>query len=243
MLQEMFVGQLDKLIPSEFTTQASLKDFGNYLHGGIKTFLKTPRSVKSLTNVLRVLFPAVSGEVYWPDFVAITALQVFAPDVYGVIRDNRDQFAWYASNVLGHDDDRETRKKFEDAWLERVGPENKSAVSELVNRLFPNTGSGYGRGSYGSDWSARWHAELRICSPECFERYFQFRVPSGEFSEAEWKEVLSQLDQPAAVDDKIRAVCAQHGANRRTSRAKEFFGEGITFRNTWGTARAGDCLA
>ena len=60
LLQGLFLSQLDGLLEPDSITRDTKKDFENLFHDGLKTFFKTPRAVKRLTNVLRVLFPAVT---------------------------------------------------------------------------------------------------------------------------------------------------------------------------------------
>jgi len=216
-LQQMFLRQLNDLIPSEEVNEKTRKDFLNLFHDGLKTFFETPRSVKRLTNVLRVLFPGLAGEVYWPDFIAMTALQVFVPDSYRTIRDNKERFAGHVRES-GIYNNQEEEKKFHDEWQQQIDQAQHEVVTDLVKRLFPRVAGP----SYGSEWESIWKADLRICSEACFDRYFQFQVPKGAISEAEWKQFLTLLPSPDLADKQIEKWCSERGPNGLASRAKEF---------------------
>lgn len=228
LLEEMFLTRLHDLVSEEPVTAAAQRDFGNLFYGGIKGFFKTPRSVKTLTNLLRVLYPAVAGEVYWPEFVAITALQCFAPDTYHLIQHSHDRFTDQHYH-LGRSAEREEEKKFHEEWRSTVPEDIRDYVFEIVRRLFPKVAQAYGGGSYASEFTSLWKAERRVRSVACFSRYFQLQVPAGEISEAEWQQFLVILENSDAVDQRIREWCAVVGPNRKTTQAMEFLGKAGLF--------------
>jgi predicted KAP-like P-loop ATPase len=219
-LQTLFLSQLGGLLNPSTANETSQKDFANLFHDGIKDFFKTPRSVKRLTNVLRVLFPAVEGEVYWPDFIGIISLMVFVPEAFRTIRQFSSRFVGVERSTQR--DDRDAAASFHKAWIEKLPSNQRGSVLKIVQRLFPRVKCAFENHHYGNDWESRWKADLRVCSPDCFDRYFQLRVPEGEFSESEWKEVVEILDAPDRIDECIRGFCQTKGPHGLGSRAKEF---------------------
>jgi len=215
-LQTLFLSQLDALVDSSTIDEKSKKDFLNLFHDGLKEFFKTPRAVKRLTNVMRVLFPAVEGEVYWPDFVGIVGLMVFAPAAFRTIRENPSRFTGLERG------DNQGTSDFHKMWVSELPPDRRDLVSEIVRRLFPKVESELGGHAYGNGLESRWRAELRVCSSDCFDRYFQLRVPEGEFSEAEWKAVVAILNVPDRIDQCVSGFCRERGPHGFSSRAKEF---------------------
>jgi predicted KAP-like P-loop ATPase len=218
-LQQLFLSQLDGLLDGIGVSEPAKKDFANLFHDGLKEFLHTPRSVKRLTNVLRVLLPSVRGEVYWPDFIGVTSLMVFAPEAYRVIRDASEHFTGTKQLTTPG---REEAKRFHEGWLSCVPEVHREAVRQLVQRLFPKVESVLGGHGYAPGWESGWRAEHRICSPDCFDRFFQLRVPEGELSEAEWQDVVQLLDDPVGLDRFIATCCKSQGPHGFASRAKEF---------------------
>jgi predicted KAP-like P-loop ATPase len=228
MLQQMFLQQLDGLLLEGSVTARSKKDFGNLFHDGLKEFFKTPRSVKRLTNVLRVLFPGIAEEVYWPEFIAMTAIQVFIPNAYRVVRDNRDHFVGSVDGSWERSD-REHERKFHEDWLAALTESDREIAKGLIKRLFPRVSNALGGPGYGPDWEATWKAELRVCSSDLFDRYFQFRVPEGAMSESEWRDFLTLLPTPNSAHSRIVDYCTQKGPTGSTSRAKEFLDKTLVF--------------
>jgi predicted KAP-like P-loop ATPase len=219
-LQQLFLSQLQDLLNDDEITEKSNQDFGNLFHDGLKEFFRTPRSVKRLTNVLRVLLPSIQGEVYWPDFVAIISLMTFAPEAYRSIRDSGPNFC--GLDYRPDDGSQAEAKKFHERWLHRCPDEQRQAVSQIVQRLFPKVESALDGPAYGPGFATEWRAQLRVCAPECFDRYFQLQVPEGEFTEADWRDVVQMLDEPKKLAALIGECCKTSGPHGLSSRAKAF---------------------
>lgn len=65
-------------------------------------------------------------------------------------------------------------------------------------RLFPQVAWAFGGPAYGHDFWEEWYRELRVCSPDIFDRYFIFAIPSGDLPQANLERILSLVgDRPA----------------------------------------------
>ncbi|MDZ4820048.1 MAG: KAP family NTPase [Planctomycetota bacterium] len=240
-LHRMFYSQINSLIPTEENIDIIKKEFWNLFYDGLSSFFTTPRSVKRLTNVLRVLYPSIAGEVHWPDFFAMTALQVFAPETHAVIRDNYGRFTGYDPHHR-HDIDRSETKRFHESWVAQIPEHRRDAVVGLVKRLFPRVDSALRGGSYGSGGESRATADLRVRSPECVDRYLQYAVPTGAISEAEWRLFLSEIASAEVTDSQIRKWCTQSGPNKLASRGKVFLDKLLVFANNQATDSQAEML-
>jgi predicted KAP-like P-loop ATPase len=218
-LQSLFLSHLDGLLQSDAVTDKAKNDFANFFHDGLKNFLRTPRHVKRMSNVLRVLYPAVEGEVYWPDFIAIIGLMLFVPTAYRALRDHRERFTGSGDS---REFQREDEKRFHEEWLNQIPEDVREISRAIVCRLFPRASLALERGGFSHEFESQWRADLRACSAGCFDRYFQLRVPEGEFSEAEWKEVVAIIDDDSALDARIQAFSRESGPHHGGSRVKEF---------------------
>lgn len=218
-LQQMFLSQIGDLIRDDLVTESSRHAFGSLFHAGVKDFLRTPRAVKRIVNVLRVLYPAVEGEVYWPDFVGIASLMTFAPVAFRAVRDNPDQFTGTDFRQSG---ERDQANEFHGEWLGQVPEQDRNSASGIVSTLFPKAKSILENYGLGGEWEARWRADLRVCSAEYFPRYFQLSVPAGAISEKEWASIIQRLPDEAAFDACIGRLCGTRGPHGFVSRAKEF---------------------
>jgi predicted KAP-like P-loop ATPase len=186
--QKLFV-DLDHILESFPLRNFDLTYWGNVYYDGLDHYINKPRDIVRIINTLCVTYPAVAGEVNVIDFVALEFLRVFEPDVYGVIRDHRDMFV--GASDYGYRQGKETEKAFHDTWLAKVPKNRQSTVKTLLSRLFPKLESIWGNMSYGGDWDTRWRKELRACSPDIFDIYFQFGVSADTLRRTELDELIS----------------------------------------------------
>ncbi len=160
--------------------------------GGIKNYFKTIRDVNRFINTLEFSFPMVREDVNPVDFVAITALQVFEPDLYSGIKNNEDLFTGIIKDEYQYDD---TEKNQATSRLDEIIKRAKSFKGEeligFLSILFPKLRSIYGGLSYVSEIMYTLYLEDRICHPEMFDTYFLLAVPSGKIPSSK---IISVLD-------------------------------------------------
>lgn len=208
-LQTLFAEQLSAV--SEGTPER-LFDQGhwqNLFFEGINPFLVTPRDVIRFTNTLYVTYAAVKGEVNLPDFVAVEALRIFCPQIYSVIRDNKDAFTGHSgrSGLLGRT--AAELKPFHDTWLETVSEGDRDAVQHLAKALFPKLEAVWGQTHYQSQWESTWHRELRVCSADIFPTYFKLAVPESGITSAEMQYILSLTSDSGAFSKALLELVNQ----------------------------------
>lgn len=166
--------------------------FGNIYHSGLKLFFVTIRDVNRYFNALRFSFPLVRNEVNPVDFVAITGLQVFLPEVYYGIRDNKDLFIGSSDIGFGvGGTEVEIAKKRCDGIIGEAPEIFHKPLKELLTRLFPRLQSIYENVSYAPEYLSEWRRQGRICSASNFDTYFRLAIPTGEISQTEIQAILS----------------------------------------------------
>ncbi len=196
-LRKKLFGELDRILESLPLPDFDQTYWGNVYFDGLDHYIRKPRDVVRIVNGLSVLYPAAAGEVNSVDFIAIEFLRVFEPEAYGAICTQKDMFAGYLSHR--HREDLEPERAFHNAWLERVPKDRQPQVKQLMRHLFPRLEGIWGNMTYGADWAARWRRELRVCSPEIFDVYFQFGVSPDALRRAELDELLAVAAQPEKV--------------------------------------------
>lgn len=191
-LRQKLFTDLDRILS---TTQIQFDQtyWGNVYFEGLDQYIRMPRDIVRVINTLCVTYPTVAGEANPIDFIALEFLRLFEPEVYGEIRDNRDMFTGYSDR--GYSRNLEPEKTFHNAWLDNVPAPRRSGVKELSQRLFPKLESVWSNMSYGSVRLADWRRELRVCSPEIFDVFFQFGVSEDSLRRSELNEFIA-----AAVD-------------------------------------------
>lgn len=208
----LFFERLDPILAGIDASRFDKTYWGNVFHNGISIFLNTPRDVIRLTNALSVTFRAVETEVNPVDFVAIETLRLFCPNVYNVIRNNREMFAGAAPTNVVHPT-KDELSKFHDEWTGQLAASNSDYVEPvraMLRRLFPKLESVRGNTQYGGpDWKSCWRRELRICSEHIFPVYFAFALPSGAISNVEIQSILSEADDPTHFSERLLRLAKQ----------------------------------
>jgi predicted KAP-like P-loop ATPase len=180
-LEKLLFSLLDDLIKEIPEEKWDGAYWGNIYHSGMRHYFKTIRDVTRYINTLKFSFEMVREDVNPVDFIAITTLQVFEPDLYTGIRDNNDIFTGILSDSY-HSGDAEKKQAIArcDEILQRVQVLEKENLTEFLSRLFPKLNSLYRNVGYGYDWMETWRRESRICHPDIFDVYFMLALPPGE---------------------------------------------------------------
>ncbi len=204
-LEKLLFSLLDTLIKEIPEEKWDETYWGNIYQSGIRYYFKTIRDVTRYINTLSFSFEIVRENVNAIDFIAITTLQVFEPDVYVGIRDNKDLFTGVFGD--GYHSSGEAEKKQAivrcDEILERAKYLEKDQLIDLFSRLFPKLESIYKNMNYGHDWMESWRRESRICHPELFDVYFMLSLPAGEVPKNEITTVLDLADDRAYFEEAL----------------------------------------
>lgn len=163
----------------------------NVFYGGIDPLIQVPRDVARFTNTLSVTYPAVCGEVNPVDFIALEAIRVFLPDLYGVVRANPERFSGHSRDDR-YEGDRNAAQAFRQDWVDLVPESLRASTQALLEHIFPKIS----QMSYSSKCLNEWRRTLRACHPEVFPIYFRFTVPLGAVSRNEMITLLSLAASP-----------------------------------------------
>lgn len=203
-IEQMLFSQLDELIKDVPKEKWDQTYWGNIYQSGLKYFFENIRDVTRYINSLRLGLGLIKGEVNAIDFLAITAIQVFIPDVYYGIRDNKDIFAGIFDSAYGNSNAViEQAKKRCDEMFSRTNKYSQKMLMDFLKRLFPKLESIYGNTSYGYDWLSNWRRDCRVCSPDIFDIFFRLSVPKGEISQKEIETILSLASNPDAFAEAL----------------------------------------
>ena len=191
-VEYLLFSQLDSLIKDIPEEKWDQTYWGNIFHSGLKYFFHNIRDVTRYINSLRFSFQMVKDEVNAIDFLAITGIQVFIPEVYYGIRDNKDIFTGLLGSIHGRSDIEKKQAETRcDEIISRVNKPPQEILKDFLKRLFPKLESIYGNMNYSSSFMEGWRRDCRICSTDIFDTYFRLSLPKGEISQKELKAILS----------------------------------------------------
>ena len=203
--EHLLFSQLNKLlkdIPKNGVDQTYWRDI---YQGGLKHFFRNIRDVNRYINSLRFSFDMVKGEVNAVDLFAITGIQVFMPEVYYGIRDNKDIFSGAADSSYSINKDalNKQAKKRCDEIIGRADDDLQEVLKDFLKIIFPKLDILYYNINYGSDSMNNWRRDSRICSPDIFDTYFMLSLPEGEISKKEIETILSLGNDPLSFAEAL----------------------------------------
>lgn len=207
-IEKLLTTQLDILIGGIPESEFDRVHWGNVYQSGFKYFFENVRDITRYINVLRFSYELVKDEVNVIDFIAITAVQVFIPDVYQKIRENKEIFT--GLSTIGR---RANPPEYKQICDDMIGSNDQKVQAFLLNYLeilFPNLKSIYRSISYGGDFEKSWRVNRRICSADFFDVYFKFSLPNGEISQGEIKSIISSCNDREKFSDKLLEL-REHG--------------------------------
>jgi predicted KAP-like P-loop ATPase len=193
-IEKLLFSQLNLMIHDIPEDRWNQTYWGNIYHSGIRHFINTIRDVTRYVNSLRLSLEMVKEELNPIDFLAITALQVFQPEIYIGIRENKDIFAG-ESKDRSSDERKKSEKEICESIISKVKRVDRNTIEELLKRLFPKMEAVFGGSHYGGNWLDTWRKEGRICSPDLFEIFFRLSLPKSEISQKEITNILSKANK------------------------------------------------
>lgn len=88
-LQKLLFEEIEFVIED---TRFDERIWGNVYFNGLRFFFNNIRHVNRYINVFKVNYPLIKDNINLINFLAITCIQVFVPNIYDEIRDNKDFF-------------------------------------------------------------------------------------------------------------------------------------------------------
>lgn len=231
-VERFLFSQLDALIKDIPEVRWDQTYWGNIYHSGLKYFFQNIRDVTRYINSLRFSLEMVKDMVNPIDFLAVTVLQVFMPDIYSGIRDNKDIFTGSFGSSYGSGDSvKEQARKRCDEIIARTPEAYQEMLKEFLQRLFPKLETIYGNMNYGHDWYEEWRRTGRVCSPDVFDIFFRLSVPKGDLSLKEMEVLLSLANDREAFGEALMKLKEDGRIVRFLERLEDYTGKSIPEEN------------
>ncbi|MEX2484721.1 MAG: P-loop NTPase fold protein [Brumimicrobium sp.] len=190
--------------------------------------LTTPRMAVRYANTLRIVCPMLKDEVNIVDLLLIEAVRIFYPDLYSFIANEPSFFLKRRSDLgmiyeLPKGDEVSIKKLFDDC-LQQYTSKEQNGIKELLHKLFPMFHEAYNKIHYPDIKMKELTKEMRISSPEHFNRYFSYTVLKGEVPNSFLKEFLQTLEKEnqKKVDADFSEFLKIAGADSVLSRVRVF---------------------
>ena len=184
-----------------FTTQLNLNYDAAYfaeISPSIFACITSIRDIYRFVNTFRYRYQALGNEVNFADLLAITALQLHAPQALPWMQDHRDDLL-RGGGLAFHSADAEQKKKLKQEhqhMLAELSGGDTRTLATLIGRMFPR----YGRNVLdvkSEDFEERYVRMRRICCEEFFDLYFTQSTQTLTITQREIMRTIHEMDAPA----------------------------------------------
>ena len=219
--------QLDELIQDIPEGMWDQVYWGNIYHSGLKHLFHNIRDVNRYLNTLSFGFSLVKNEVNPIDFMAITAVQVFIPNLYKNIKNNKDLFTGIKDSYRESEEIRKDKQSRIESILNQVDALPQDVLIDFLKRLFPRLEN------VGYDYSflESWRKQGRICSPDIFDTYFKLFIPKDEISLREIERILSTGNDSESFSSELLKLNQDNKIIRFLERMEDYTREDIPEEN------------
>lgn len=203
-LEKILINRLNevlKLVPEDAFQQELWADI---YYSSLRYFFKNCRDITRYVNTLNFSYQRLRDVVNPVDFFALTAIQVFLPQIYNGIRDNKDLFTDLLDSTYAMDKDLIQKDKMRcDEILSRNKRIDHTMLLELLMRLFPRLRHLYQPDLifYHSDAIAR--KLRRMCSEDLFDAYFRLSMQAAQIPNTEFETLLKISEDKEAFDQAL----------------------------------------
>lgn len=136
-------------------------------------------------------------EVNPVDLIVLEAVRFFEPDLYKRIPLEK-QVLTLQPRWLRKEQGEKDKQRVEDL-ISLASERRKSAIRNMLGEIFPPSGLARGT-SYGADFENTWFQQLRVCSYQAFDRYFQLATPEGDVSQAQIDALIGCMSSKDDLD-------------------------------------------
>lgn len=195
-------------------------DFDNYYWGNLFVFgldncFENIRDVKRFLNSLVFGFSAIKKEINPVEFFSITAIQVFIPKLYELIRCNKELFVAESKTFLDPRTVKEISEEKSDYEniLKSIPEELRNNFNNILKRIFPKLEllENENKFSYSDELMNRWFLKKQICHPDKFDIYFRLSLGKNDLSDRLIDQLINILNDKDDFDREIDKLIYSEG--------------------------------
>ena len=166
-------------------------DYETKKYYGILYLFKSIRDIKRFNNLLEFNIELVKDEVNFEDFIAITSIQIFKPEIYEKIKYNESLLIKYSISKVEYSSNQEIFKT-EQREFESIVRDDDN-LNHILKKLFPKMSFIYNTRYHSYD-SLTCDEKLLICHPNHFKAYFKLNPIIKEITEEELSLIINYIN-------------------------------------------------
>ena len=156
--------------------------FSEIYNNGLGKNFENLRDIERYMNVFNLGVHLAIEELNIIDYIAITLIKVFEPNLYEYIKNNKEYFSGIKFDEFLPKNKKEILTELEEIY-EKLKKLEKRKVKRLMEAIFPKLGEM----NYAEGFINVWGKVRRIATPVYFESYFKLDFPEDEIKKSEIK--------------------------------------------------------
>ena len=176
-LDKIFINRLN--IPDE---EYDNSYFSEIYYNGLAENFENLRDIERYMNVFSLGINLAREELNINDYIVITLIKVFEPDLYEYIKNNKEYFSGTKFDEFLNKDKKEILTELERIY-EKLKKLEKRKIKRLMEVVFPKLEVT----TYDEGFIDIWGKTRRIATPVYFESYFRLDFPEDEIKKSEIK--------------------------------------------------------
>ena len=180
-LDKIFINRLNIIIniPDE---EYDNSYFSEIYYNGLAENFENLRDIERYMNVFSLGINLAREELNINDYIVITLIKVFEPDLYEYIKNNKEYFSGTKFDEFLNKDKKEILTELERIY-EKLKKLEKRKIKRLMEVVFPKLEVT----TYDEGFIDIWGKTRRIPTPVYFESYFRLDFPEDEIKKSEIK--------------------------------------------------------
>ena len=180
---------LDKIFINRLNITINIPDeeydnsyFSEIYYNGLAENFENLRDIERYMNVFSLGINLAREELNINDYIVITLIKVFEPDLYEYIKNNKEYFSGTKFDEFLNKDKKEILTELERIY-EKLKKLEKRKIKRLMEVVFPKLEVT----TYDEGFIDIWGKTRRIATPVYFESYFRLDFPEDEIKKSEIK--------------------------------------------------------
>ena len=180
-LDKIFINRLNIIIniPDE---EYDNSYFSEIYYNGLAENFENLRDIERYMNVFSLGINLAREELNINDYIVITLIKVFEPDLYEYIKNNKEYFSGTKFDEFLNKDKKKILTELERIY-EKLKKLEKRKIKRLMEVVFPKLEVT----TYDEGFIDIWGKTRRIATPVYFESYFRLDFPEDEIKKSEIK--------------------------------------------------------
>ena len=180
-LDKIFINRLNIIIniPDE---EYDNSYFSEIYYNALAENFENLRDIERYMNVFSLGINLAREELNINDYIVITLIKVFEPDLYEYIKNNKEYFSGTKFDEFLNKDKKEILTELERIY-EKLKKLEKRKIKRLMEVVFPKLEVT----TYDEGFIDIWGKTRRIATPVYFESYFRLDFPEDEIKKSEIK--------------------------------------------------------